>query len=186
MIATRQPRLRTDVGRNRNINFLPNIRLWSAAKSGDLREAKLAIREGASAKYTVAFGHTPLHRAAEYDRVEVAELLVLEGADVLAQNSEGKTATDVAKAKGNVRTRQALKNAAQQAARNATQMKEGERCLACRQGTTNQFPGVITRARRSGTYDVMFEDGSKESNIPRANVRAYEDRTVFKTFGASF
>jgi hypothetical protein len=54
---------------------------------------------------------------------------------------------------------------------------------ANRQGQRAQFEGVITRARRNGTYDVSFDDGAKQSSIPRSQVKVIEKKEVFESFG---
>ena len=41
-------------------------------------------------------GHTPLHEAAQYNRADVAKLLVISGADVHAEDSAGRTPLSLA------------------------------------------------------------------------------------------
>lgn len=179
-------RPRNDVGRNRNINFPPNIRLWRSAKTGNTEQAKLALREGADPSFVFGFGHTSLHRAAEFNSEGVAEVLVLAGADVMAVNCPGRglgvTPMAIAKAKGHVHTVQIMVKAAEIAVMNLERFQQGDRVCATRKGQLAVLPGIITRTRRNGTYDIAFEDGINASSVPRQNVRAMEeslDRTAF-------
>jgi ankyrin repeat protein len=112
-------RPRNDVGRNRNINFTPNIRLWRCAKTGDVEQAKLALREGADPNIAFGFGHTCLHRAAHFGNQGVAEVLVLAGADSMTVNCPGRglevTPMHIARQKGHTRTTQVMVKAAETA-----------------------------------------------------------------------
>ena len=53
---------------------------------------------------------------------------------------------------------------------------------ANRPGQRAQFEGTVTRARRNGTYDVAFDDGAKQSSIPRSQVKVIEKRVVYESF----
>jgi hypothetical protein len=72
---------------------------------------------------------------------------------------------------------------AEEAASKAPKLEAGQRVKANRAGQRAQFEGVITRARRNGTYDVSFDDGAKQSSIPRSQVKVVEKKVVFETFG---
>ena len=50
------------------------------------------------------FGHTALHRAGEFGNKEVAEMLLLAGADLMAVNQVGEAPLDCAKRGGHVQT----------------------------------------------------------------------------------
>ena len=58
---------------------------------------KVLLRAGANVNSTNAFGETPLHIAAIYDRHNVIELLLKEGADETIVNNHGETAFDCVK-----------------------------------------------------------------------------------------
>lgn len=53
--------------------------------AGSKEVAELLIAKGADVKANDAFGFTPLHFAAESDRIEVAQTLIAQGADINAQ-----------------------------------------------------------------------------------------------------
>ena len=51
---------------------------------------------GISSHLWFQHGHTPLHEAAQYNRADVAKLLVISGADVHAEDSAGRTPLSLA------------------------------------------------------------------------------------------
>jgi len=53
--------------------------------------ARLLLAKGADANQRNQFGRTPLHRAADEDRLEVVRLLLAKGADVNARDCRGST-----------------------------------------------------------------------------------------------
>jgi ankyrin repeat protein/serine/threonine protein kinase len=54
--------------------------------AGSKEVAELLIAKGADVKANDAFGFTPLHFAAEFDRIEVAEILIAQGANINARS----------------------------------------------------------------------------------------------------
>jgi hypothetical protein len=63
--------------------------------------------------------------------------------------------------------------------------KVGDRVKATRNGIGAPVEGVISRVRRNGSYDIAFEDGINQSNIPKINVRAIEAKQNLVAFGVS-
>ena len=55
------------------------------------------------------WGYTPLHHAAEYNILEIAELLIENGADVNAKDEDGDTPLHVAARNDNVELAELLK-----------------------------------------------------------------------------
>jgi len=72
-----------DLGINANTR-VNNQNLLHFAASKEV--AELLIAKGADVKANDAFGFTPLHFAAEFDRIEVAQTLIGKGADINAQS----------------------------------------------------------------------------------------------------
>lgn len=58
------------------------LRLFTAAKAGDVREAEAALRDGADPNAADSQGFTALHHASIRDNLSVAELLLMSRADV--------------------------------------------------------------------------------------------------------
>jgi hypothetical protein len=52
-----------------------------------------------------------------------------------------------------------------------TKYKEGDNVEAKVQGWTKWYPGVVVRARRDSTYDIMFEDGERKTNVDMSQMR---------------
>jgi hypothetical protein len=69
--------------------------LEAAVSMGVIWRVKVALRRGADANEKGTMG-IPLHIAAANGNLEIVRLLVEQGADYLALNSEGQTAADVA------------------------------------------------------------------------------------------
>jgi len=76
-----------------------NIR--TAAKSDDACRKYLELALDPNARDTANFGYTVLHYAAKWDRVDVAKLLLFNGANPNLKNWEGETAAVLARKRGN-------------------------------------------------------------------------------------
>ncbi len=68
-----------------------NEKLINASKRGNFEEAQEAITEGANVNYRDNNGHTPLTYAAMFNKLNTAKLLIENGADVNAKDSDNNT-----------------------------------------------------------------------------------------------
>ncbi|KAF0711675.1 hypothetical protein AaE_012196, partial [Aphanomyces astaci] len=50
--------------------------------------------------------------------------------------------------------------------------KEGEKVEAQYKGKAKFYPGVISRARLNGTYDIDYDDGEKETGVAAELIRS--------------
>jgi len=73
-----------------------NEQCRDAIKSGDINGAKILLRAGANASYKDRTGSTLVHLAAMFNRFDLVELLVKNGASIHEKNATGETALDVA------------------------------------------------------------------------------------------
>ena len=73
--------------------------MHQAADAGDAAKVKAFIQEGIDVNEK-GHGCTPLHCAARHGHKDVAELLIAEGADINAKDTQGRTPTDLAINKG--------------------------------------------------------------------------------------
>ena len=87
------------------------IEYWSAVE-GDLATAKIKneIAFGADVNASSEMGYTPLHAAAENNRIANARLLLQFGANIDAVTDDGQTPLDFAMLSGNVEMIQFLKS----------------------------------------------------------------------------
>ncbi len=85
------------------------IEYWSAV--GDVSQVREAIEAGHAVNDTSEVGYTPLHAAAENDRVEVVRLLLEHGGDPSARVSSGETPFDLAERSGHADIALLLKTA---------------------------------------------------------------------------
>ncbi|CAK4594393.1 unnamed protein product, partial [Aphanomyces euteiches] len=58
--------------------------------------------------------------------------------------------------------------------------KEGEKIEALYKGKTKYYPGVIARVRSNGTYDVDYDDGEKEKEVPAKFIRSKQSSSPKK------
>ncbi|KAF0719010.1 hypothetical protein As57867_001329, partial [Aphanomyces stellatus] len=61
--------------------------------------------------------------------------------------------------------------------------KEGEKVEAQYKGKTKYYPGVITRARSNGTYDIDYDDGEKEKEVQAKFIRSKQSSSPKKKSG---
>ncbi|CAK4665469.1 unnamed protein product [Aphanomyces euteiches] len=59
--------------------------------------------------------------------------------------------------------------------------KEGEKIEALYKGKTKYYPGVIARVRSNGTYDVDYDDGEKEKEVPAKFIRSKQSSSPKKS-----
>ena len=80
----------------------PDISIHEAAMDGDIEAVQQHLAAGADVDTRDdVIGWTPLHFATDGSHMEIAELLIAEGADVNAKNSAGLTPLDKATNKNN-------------------------------------------------------------------------------------
>ncbi len=78
---------------------------WACMGKGHARTVKLLIEKGAGiSARTAELAETPLHLASRFDRFHAAEVLVKKGADITAEDKDGKTPPGTAKKYGSERT----------------------------------------------------------------------------------
>ena len=53
-------------------------------------------------------------------------------------------------------------------------LKEGVKVEARYGGRSHFYPGKIRRENRDGTYDIHYEDGSREKNVRKELIKALE------------
>ena len=68
----------------------PDISIHDAARKGNIEAVKQHLDAGGDVDAKDKSGQTPLHRAAAWDRKEVAELLIAKGADLNAKIEAGQ------------------------------------------------------------------------------------------------
>ncbi|CAK4440136.1 unnamed protein product, partial [Aphanomyces euteiches] len=56
----------------------------------------------------------------------------------------------------------------------AKKFKEGEKVEAQHKGKSKFYPGVISRCRLNGTYDIDYDDGEKETGVAADLIRSKE------------
>jgi len=84
-------------------------RLYKAARSGNVKEVKRLLKDGADPDAADAHGLTPLHLAAYWGETEIVKLLIDAGADVNAQNKgKGWTPLHSAAVSGGMRSRKEI------------------------------------------------------------------------------
>ncbi|KAL4094809.1 hypothetical protein PRIC1_010462 [Phytophthora ramorum] len=57
--------------------------------------------------------------------------------------------------------------------------KEGDKVEAQYKGKSKFYPGVISRCRLNGTYDIDYDDGEKETGVAAELIRAYKGKSKF-------
>ena len=72
----------------------PDISIIDAARDGNIKSVKQHLAAGTHVDTINSFENTALHRAAEFGRKEVVELLIAKGADVNARGFLGITSLD--------------------------------------------------------------------------------------------
>ena len=81
-------------------------RLYRAARSGNIKEVKRLLNNGANPDVPDAHGLTPLHQAAYWGETEIVDLLIKAGANVNAENKgRGWTPLHSAAVSGGMRSR---------------------------------------------------------------------------------
>lgn len=98
-------------------NAVPMKPLEFAAQSGDLAEAKVALKDGADvnalatawSQITGVEDYRVLHVAAEQGHLPIIELLLNLGADPFVQTADGRTPLDLAQANGHTQVAKLLK-----------------------------------------------------------------------------
>ncbi|CAK4732021.1 unnamed protein product, partial [Aphanomyces euteiches] len=58
--------------------------------------------------------------------------------------------------------------------------KEGEKVEAQYKGKSKFYPGVISRCRLNGTYDIDYDDGEKEKEVAAELIRSREKSSPSK------
>ncbi len=82
-------------------------KLYRAVRSGNIKEVKKLLRDGADPDIADAHGLTPLHQAAYWGEGEITALLLKAGAQVNAENNgKGWTPLHSAAVSGGMRSRQ--------------------------------------------------------------------------------
>ncbi|ETW10135.1 hypothetical protein H310_00507 [Aphanomyces invadans] len=67
----------------------------------------------------------------------------------------------------------------------AKKFKEGEKVEAQYKGKSKFYPGVISRARLNGTYDIDYDDGEKETSVAAELIRSKASTTSKKPESSS-
>src|SRR4051812_14181259 len=78
-----------------------DLRLIDAARNKDAKAVRELLAQHVSVAATAPDGFTALHEAVRFDNVEIADLLIAEGADVSAANRYNITPLSLACANGN-------------------------------------------------------------------------------------
>ena len=71
-----------------------NEMLWEGVEEDDFDKVRIALNFRADVNAKNADGYTPLHWVAEYNRLEIAKLLISSGAEVNAKSDDGRTPYD--------------------------------------------------------------------------------------------
>ncbi|RLN02137.1 hypothetical protein BBJ28_00019179, partial [Nothophytophthora sp. Chile5] len=61
--------------------------------------------------------------------------------------------------------------------KSATKFREGEKVEAQYKGKSKFYPGVISRCRLNGTYDIDYDDGEKETGVAAELIRSLSKKT---------
>ncbi|GLD98134.1 hypothetical protein PINS_up006831 [Pythium insidiosum] len=62
--------------------------------------------------------------------------------------------------------------------RKAGTFKEGERVEVQYKGKSKYYPGVVSRCRLNGTYDINYDDGEKETGVSADLIRSLEKKAT--------
>ncbi|MDE1151336.1 MAG: ankyrin repeat domain-containing protein [Micavibrio sp.] len=90
-------------------NLEGETRLYKAVRSGNIKEVKRLLKDGADPDAADAHGLTPLHQAAYWGETEIVKLLIDAGADVNAENKgKGWTPLHSAAVSGGMRSRREI------------------------------------------------------------------------------
>ena len=93
---TRRRQTRRQLTRRRQHGGNINDDLLAAVRNGDRHTTKNLIEDGANINIKDGYGHTPLHLAAQEERVDIIHLLLEHGADIDSQTRFGDTPLHIA------------------------------------------------------------------------------------------
>ena len=130
-----------------------DVRLIEAAKSGDVKAARVLLQQRIPVTATTAEGSTALHEAVRGNNLEIAQLLISAGADVKAATRYNITPLSLACANGNAPMIERLLNAG-----------------ADPNGTSEEGQTVLMTAALTGNVDavkILLSRGAKVNATER-------------------